>query len=151
MPDHQDVHTTKDSPDSTVFSTSSSPPSGPSWFTATVTKLSRCEEVCWLTNYLPSSSSRVGAAATGDLKTTKIRLFPTRAQRRILNSWFGTARWTYNRILAWMKEHGVSFDAEQLRARFINKPAYEGTPFEWVIDTPYDVRDAALTELLLVT
>lgn len=82
-------------------------------------------------------------------KVKKIRLFPTKQQRQILNNWFGTARWTYNQVLAGLESDvKLSFNLKDLRARFINNGLYEGTDKAWVIDTPYDVRDAAMIDVV---
>ena len=107
-------------------------------------------------------------------KVKKIRLFPTKEQRQVLNNWFGTARWTYNQVLAGMMEDWkkykravnvlekgevpfdkkklkaeyITFNRTKLRARFINNELFEGTDNAWVIDTPYDVRDEAMIDVL---
>lgn len=107
-------------------------------------------------------------------KVKKIRLFPDKQQRQILNQWIGTARWTYNQVLSGMMEdwtkykHAshvlekgnvqfdkkklekeyITFDKKKLRARFINNKLFEGTDNAWVIDTPYDVRDEAMIDVL---
>ena len=82
-------------------------------------------------------------------KVKKIRLFPTKQQKKILNNWFGTARWTYNQVLAGLEsDQKKSFNLKDLRARFVNNGLYEGTDKAWVIDTPYDVRDAAMIDVV---
>jgi len=82
-------------------------------------------------------------------KVKKIRLFPTTKQKRVLNKWFGTARWTYNQVLAGLKNDSEkSLNRTELRSRFVNNGLFEGTEKAWVTDTPYDIRDAAMIEVI---
>ena len=81
-------------------------------------------------------------------KVKQIRLFPTKQQKKILNNWFGTVRWTYNQVLAAMIANGVTFNKQDLRSRFVNNDVFKGTDKEWVLQTPYDVRDAAMMDVL---
>ena len=106
-------------------------------------------------------------------KVRKIRLFPDKEQKPILNQWFGTARWTYNQVLARMKEDWkkykrairvlekgeVQFDRKELqaeyipdrgrlRAGFINNVLFKDTDKAWVINTPSAVRDEAMIDVL---
>lgn len=82
-------------------------------------------------------------------KVKKIRLFPSKQQKQTLNQWLGTARWTYNQVLAGLKsDDKLSFKLKDLRSRFINNELYEDTERAWVINTPYDVRDAAMMDVL---
>src|SRR5690606_34761023 len=82
-------------------------------------------------------------------KVKKIRLFPTKEQTQVLNSSFGTARSTYNQGRAELEsDTKKSCNLKDLRARFINNSLCEGTDKAWVIGTPYDVRDAAMTDVV---
>src|SRR5690606_33901379 len=67
--------------------------------------------------------------------------------------WFGTARWTYNRCLDEVKRCGIERQLTQqrtaLRAAFLNRDAFERKEdLKWVLNTPYDVRDEAMNDLL---
>lgn len=82
-------------------------------------------------------------------KAKKIKLKLTKKQRETLNKWFGTARWTYNKILAAIKQGEVAYnDEKEIRKRFINQPNYIGTENAWVLETPYDIRNEAMRDLV---
>ncbi|KAK9482208.1 hypothetical protein V1527DRAFT_477139 [Lipomyces starkeyi] len=82
------------------------------------------------------------------LKSKKIRLYPTAGEKDILERWIGTARWTYNEYLRAIKVEGVHRSKKALRARAINKEAAEMLQKPWLEETPYDIRDAAMDDLL---
>jgi hypothetical protein len=58
-------------------------------------------------------------------KSIMIRLYPNKSQKEELNKWFGTARWTYNQVVASL--HASPQDVSQyavvkeLRKDFVNK------------------------------
>jgi len=74
----------------------------------------------------------------------KVRLYPTADERVVLRKWIGTARWTYNECLA-NTNKGIAKNKKALRATCLNEDAK--LP-EWVYETPYDVRDEAMNDLL---
>ena len=104
------------------------------------------------------------------MRCRKIRVYPSPSQKRLLKRWMGTARWTYNRALCAIKDHGVARKRAALRAYAVNRPAAgeehmeedcecdgiadeEDTkglnPIpEWAFETPYDIRDEAANDLL---
>jgi putative transposase len=88
-------------------------------------------------------------------KARRIRVYPNAAQKDKLMHWFGTARWTYNRCLDLVREKmEAETDREmmtkkELRAKAVNKDNYIGaSDKKWVLETPYEVRDAAMGDLL---
>jgi putative transposase len=80
-------------------------------------------------------------------KSRKIRLFPTPEQKLILNKWFSTARWTYNRTVASIRE-GCDRNKKSLRATCVNNDLWLTPELSWVKDTPYDIRDEAMNDVL---
>lgn len=83
-------------------------------------------------------------------KAKKIKLRPTPEQREKLKRWMGTARWTYNRCLAKMKSEKLPINVETkkaLRAEIIHNSNYQEEN-QWVLETPYQVRDEALCDLM---
>ncbi|CAG8745236.1 8698_t:CDS:2, partial [Gigaspora rosea] len=61
----------------------------------------------------------------------------------------GTARWTYNRCLIAVEKEGVKRKKKDLRARCLNAVNFQNkTKLEWVLETPYDIRDEAMNDLL---
>lgn len=81
-------------------------------------------------------------------KAMRIRLYPTAKQRETLRKWFGAARWTYNECLQAVENEGVAKEKKALRARAVNDEAIRNLGKEWLRETPYDVRDAAMDDLL---
>lgn len=79
-------------------------------------------------------------------KTKKIRLYPTQSQRHTLNQWFGTVRWTYNQVLDGVMNKGMKRNKKELRAAYVNNDNFSDK--SWVLQTPYDVRDEAMNDVL---
>jgi hypothetical protein len=87
-------------------------------------------------------------------KSIRIRLYPNKSQKEELNKWFGTARWTYNQMVASLRAspRDVSKYAvvKELRKNFVNnKNSNHEENFAdkpWVTKTPYHIRNAALND-----
>lgn len=77
----------------------------------------------------------------------KIRLFPTQTQKLTLEKWFNTARWTYNRTVASIRE-GCDRNRKAVRAACINNELWTSPEMSWVKETPYDIRDEAANDVL---
>ena len=82
------------------------------------------------------------------LITRKVRLFPTPAQQRILDKWFGAARWTYNACVAALQARRCSPNKCAFRAHCINKGAPQLEGHDWALEVPFDVRDEAMADLV---
>lgn len=80
----------------------------------------------------------------GEMKAKVIQIYPTAHQKKILNKWFGTARWTYNRCVSSSKDGVKTMKA--LRALHIHNTLYEDEN-EWVTETPYEIRDYMLRQM----
>ena len=82
-------------------------------------------------------------------KAKKIRLYPNKKEEETLMRWIGTARWTYNECLrAVQSDENVPRNKKALRARALNDDAITRMDKPWLRDTPYDVRDEAMNDLL---
>jgi putative transposase len=85
-------------------------------------------------------------------KSRKIRVYPTSEQRKTFRKWFGSARWTYNECLKEIEESGVAKEKKALRAKCLNAECFQvGQPkakSAWVLETPFDLRDEAMADLL---
>jgi transposase len=85
-----------------------------------------------------------------------IRLYPNKSQKEKLNKWFGTAKWTYNQVVSSLRAspRDVSQYAvvKELRKDFVNKKNSNNeenfADKPWVTKTPYDIRDAALNDVV---
>lgn len=62
--------------------------------------------------------------------------------------WFGTARWTYNQALNTVEKDKTPRKKKELRAKCVNKDIIKENNNEWVLETPYDVRDEAMIDLI---
>jgi hypothetical protein len=78
----------------------------------------------------------------------KIKLYPTPKEKEILNKWMGTARWTYNQCLYAIKTNGIEKTEKDLRAYCTNGNSKIVQENKWVLDTPYEIRDQAMKDLL---
>ncbi|KAK9320189.1 hypothetical protein V1517DRAFT_246044, partial [Lipomyces orientalis] len=81
-------------------------------------------------------------------KVRRFRLYPTTELKAILRNWFGTAPWTYNRCLDAVENKEVAKNEKDLRAALLNKDAIDNMGKPWVLETPYDIRNAAMQDLL---
>ena len=88
------------------------------------------------------------AAASGSKKAFKIRAYPTTEQDAKLKQWFGAARWTYNQCVQSLKSKACSMTKKALRAQHVNNEALQAARAEWAQETPYDIRDEAMNDLL---
>ena len=78
-----------------------------------------------------------------------MKVYPTPEQKKTLLRWFGTARWTYNACLEAIEKEGTKKRKKELRAKCLNAAAFADKPdLRWVLETPYDVRDEAMNDLL---
>lgn len=82
------------------------------------------------------------------MKVKKIQLYPNEAEKRILNNWMGTARWTYNKCLDLVNKNESKITKKELRSLCINKESLLVQSNSWLENTPYDVRDEAMIDLI---
>ena len=80
-------------------------------------------------------------------KAHKIRVYPNREQRATLKRWFDTARWTYNQCVSAVQKDNVKRAKKELRAVCVNNCNFTEEN-KWVTETPYDIRDEAMNDLL---
>ncbi len=81
------------------------------------------------------------------LRTRKVRIYPTQAQKQILNEWFDTSRYVYNRFIdAIDNKEYTSGQWKMASGQFVtarNNPNVE----EWEKRTPFAVRQNALRDV----
>ena len=82
----------------------------------------------------------------GDLRTRKIRVYPTRAQKEKLQKWFGVTRWTYNQCVSAHRDKTERATKKNLRALTVNDAALTAQP--WAKEVPYDIRDGGMLDFL---
>jgi transposase len=89
-------------------------------------------------------------------KSIMIRLYPNKSQREELNKWFGTARWTYNQVVASLRASPRDISkyavVKEPRNDFVNnKDSNHEEKFAdkpWVTKIPYDIRNSALSDVV---
>lgn len=118
------------------------------------------------TNSLKTSlpSSMCSAAAKWDkgdtvVKNHKLKIYPNESQKKIINEWFGTCRFVYNRSLEYSKSPYSSNDLNLLfdihhssnfyimRNLFVTKKENGGPVLnDWEFKTPKEIRAGAVKE-----
>jgi putative transposase len=87
--------------------------------------------------------------SSDSLKVLKIRLYPNSHQSATLRSWFGAARWTYNRALDLVNQNPtLRANKTLLSQQCVSKDVFQNTPLAWVLETPAAIRQAAAFDLL---
>jgi putative transposase len=83
-------------------------------------------------------------------KAIKVRIFPDKEQKTILNQWFGIRRFIYNKCIAIIKEdykNQIKTTQKRLRELVVNNVNYVQNN-TWMIDYEYDLRDEAMRDAL---
>lgn len=81
-------------------------------------------------------------------KAKKIRVYPNSRQRILLRQWFGTARWVYNQCLDLVRADRSKRTKKELRAAIVNNNSPMAVAHPWLLETPYEVRDAAMVQVI---
>ena len=81
-------------------------------------------------------------------KARRIRVYPNPRQRELLRRWFGTARWVYNQCLALINVDRSKRNKKELRAAIVNNESGMAITNPWLLETPYEVRDAAMVDVI---
>jgi len=77
----------------------------------------------------------------------KIKLLPSTDQKKTLTRWFNTARWTYNQTVQAIRD-GTPRTKGAIREKCVHNSLFEETN-KWVRETPYEIRDSAMNDVLL--
>lgn len=83
-----------------------------------------------------------------EMTTTKWRIYPNQKQIHKLRKWFGCYRKTYNMAVAHLKANPGDLKAKILRDLFVSDNAVIGTDLEYLLETPHDVRNNAIRDLI---
>lgn len=96
----------------------------------------------------PSLTVQEASTKAAPQKAYKYRVFPTREQTQVLLNWLGTVRWTYNHCVQAVKDKSCKVNNKELRAAWLNEDVLKAKNAEWALQTPYDVRDEAMRDLV---
>lgn len=95
------------------------------------------------------------------VRTRKIKIYPTKKQKKTLKKWLGTSRYVYNNALNGIKNNNEKYDSYKLRDKYVShtfnkpfglyelfyNPKFEYVPKEWELETPKDIRAGAIRDL----
>ena len=79
-------------------------------------------------------------------RCTKIRIYPTVAQKKILKEWLGTTRYVYNKALNGIKNNVDKINKFELRDKYVTKKNNINVK-DWEIRTPKHTREHAIRSL----
>ena len=80
------------------------------------------------------------------MRSRRIRVYPTKAQRAKLDQWFGAVRFIYNVCVDNYPSASTKVERKELREVSIkNQKLNDQHP--WLRTVPYDVRDSAITDV----
>ncbi|CAN0535835.1 unnamed protein product, partial [Ectocarpus sp. 12 AP-2014] len=104
-----------------------------------------CLKVSWPSAISSSRATeqREGRKGFKDVRARKIKLDPSRAWKERLRKWMGTARWTYNRCLDYYKKGKCRMNKTDFRSKVVGGECKTS----WVLETPFEIRDAAMVDL----
>ncbi len=88
------------------------------------------------------TSSVVGCTGleNTELKSRKIRIYPTVEQKEKLRQWLGTSRYTYNKTVEYLKQPGTMANWYAIKTDIIN-----ALP-DWAKDVPYQIKSVAVRD-----
>lgn len=112
-----------------------------SWFTTTSKKIIDVPDVLIALQRYKEPSTKI------DLKAQKLRIYPTREQKLILNKFFGAARWVYNKSLNSIKTKQSKISKNELCSKFVHNKNFINEN-KWMNEIPYEVRNDSLRDLL---
>jgi putative transposase len=120
---------------------------------------------------LPKTTDGEEESDEGLKRATRIKLDPTPEWRQRLKTWCGTARWIYNKCLDRYNKGKCKMSKKQFRGQVVgghnhgerkkrtgkkaggNRRSKKHAPpmsrkTSWVLETPYEIRDAAMCDLI---
>ena len=74
------------------------------------------------------------------MRSKKIRVYPNKEQKVILNKWFGVARFVYNKTVDYLKQPDT-----KAQWKIIKTPILHDLP-EWCKDVPYQIKSLAVRD-----
>lgn len=75
-----------------------------------------------------------------NLKSKKIRFYPSVEQKQILKKWMGTARSAYNSTIAYLQTKGTKASWMSIKTELISSMP------EWAKETPYQIKSLAIND-----
>jgi hypothetical protein len=82
-----------------------------------------------------------------NIRTKRIRLYPTQTQQHQLKQWMGNRRFIYNRVLDKIKKGEEKINFFSLRNKYVTSKSIS-LEEKWQLDTPKDIRAGAIRDIV---
>jgi putative transposase len=79
------------------------------------------------------------------IKSRKIKIYPTKEQRNLLNKWLGTSRFVYNQTVEYLKQDGSKPIWMDIKTGILNELP------EWSKETPYQIKSIAIKDVCIAS
>lgn len=117
-------------------------PSSGSWFSTTqlTAPIDHADRIFTPASTATLSLEDLTACLNAKTQSTRIRVYPTKEQTKILRLWFDAARWCYNETVAQLNLTGEDANWKTIKARIINAIPQR------LKDVPYQVKSIAVRD-----
>ncbi len=75
-----------------------------------------------------------------ELKTRKIRIYPSTEQKKLIRKWAGVARYLYNKTIEYLKQPNTTANWKKIKTDLINAAP------DWTKDVPYQIKSIAIKD-----
>ena len=73
-------------------------------------------------------------------RSRKIRVYPTQEQKNVLNSWFGTSRFSYNKTVEFLKQPNTKAQWKSIKTDLLHDMP------DWSKEVPYQIKSVAIRD-----
>lgn len=80
------------------------------------------------------------------LRSLKVRIFPSKRQKKILKRWIGTSRWMYNQAISVLKYASFLTENDMINI-LMGKGSLYNKQFPWLMDTPSHCKSNAIRDV----
>ena len=113
-----------------------------SWFLVTQRRAKIADSRRDLSRYFKSSRAECTDLAVTQIKSRRIRIYPTKEQRNLLRRWFGVQRLVYNRAIERYKDK----DFEIRNWMKLSKHLLTELDKDYIKSVPYKIKSAAVKD-----
>jgi len=96
---------------------------------------------------LDETKEQDGEEKKQKFKAKRIRIYPTKEQRKIIEKWFAACRWSYNQCAEAINNKTLPANKKALRDKFLHNRNFE-TENQWIKEIPCELRDVAILDTL---
>ena len=118
-----------------------------SWFSTTqlTAPIDHADRIFTPASTATLSLEDLTACLNAKTQSTRIRVYPTKEQTKILRLWFDAARWCYNETVAQLNLTGEDANWKTIKARTIKARIINAIP-QRLKDVPYQVKSIAVRD-----